>query len=105
MIVGCLTVCVTGAGAGVDSAWEQRKLKARKMFENVAEPQHPAHTYPGARAARRVEQQLLFLYSRQPGAHVWLMLIMEMGKDSSSAKGITFQPRKVVLHIHQDFVG
>jgi len=24
----------TGAGAGVDSAWEQRKLEARKMLEN-----------------------------------------------------------------------
>jgi hypothetical protein len=52
-----------------------------------------------------VGQQLLFPYSRQPSAHVWLMLIMEMGKDSSSAKGITFQPRKVVLRIHQDFIG
>jgi hypothetical protein len=31
------TVCVTGAGAGVDSAWEQRKLEARKMFVNGAE--------------------------------------------------------------------
>ena len=26
-----------GAGAGVDSAWEQEKLEARKMFENAAE--------------------------------------------------------------------
>jgi len=25
------TVCVTGAGAGVDSAWEQEKPEARKM--------------------------------------------------------------------------
>jgi hypothetical protein len=33
----CLTVCVTGAGAGVDSAWEQEKLEARKMLENAAE--------------------------------------------------------------------
>jgi len=31
------TVCVTGAGAGVDSAWEQEKLEARKMLENAAE--------------------------------------------------------------------
>ena len=30
------TVCVTGAGAGIDSAWEQYKLEARKMLENVA---------------------------------------------------------------------
>jgi len=26
------TVCVTGAGAGVDSVWEQEKLEARKML-------------------------------------------------------------------------
>jgi len=32
------TVCVTGAGAGVDSAWEQKKLEARKMLENPARP-------------------------------------------------------------------
>ena len=32
-----LTVCVTGAGAGVDSAREQRKLEARKMLENAAD--------------------------------------------------------------------
>jgi len=32
-----LTVCVTGAGAGVDSVWEQKKLEARKMLEKRAE--------------------------------------------------------------------
>jgi hypothetical protein len=31
------TVCATGAGAGVDSAWEQKKLEARKLPENAAE--------------------------------------------------------------------
>jgi hypothetical protein len=31
------TVCVTGAGAGMDSVWEQRKLEARKILENAAE--------------------------------------------------------------------
>jgi hypothetical protein len=31
------TVGVTGAGVGVDSAWEQRKLEARKMLEKAAE--------------------------------------------------------------------
>jgi hypothetical protein len=31
------TMSVTGAGAGVDSAWEQKKLEARKMLENAAE--------------------------------------------------------------------
>ena len=32
-----LSVCVTGAGAGGDSAWAQRKLEARKMLVNRAE--------------------------------------------------------------------
>jgi len=32
-----LTVCVTGAGVGVDSAWEQEKLEARKLLENAPE--------------------------------------------------------------------
>jgi len=32
-----LTVCVTGAGAGVDNAWEQEKLEARKILENDTE--------------------------------------------------------------------
>jgi len=27
----------SGAGAGVDYAWDQEKLKARKMLENAAE--------------------------------------------------------------------
>jgi DNA/RNA-binding domain of Phe-tRNA-synthetase-like protein len=31
------TASVTCVGAGVDSAWEQRKLEARKMLENAAE--------------------------------------------------------------------
>ena len=30
-------MCVTGAGAGVDAVWEQGKLEARKMPENVTE--------------------------------------------------------------------
>ena len=38
------TACVTGAGAGVDSVWEQRKLEARKMLENAAES--PASSAP-----------------------------------------------------------
>jgi hypothetical protein len=32
-----LTVCVTGAGAGVDSVWEQKKLEAREILENAAD--------------------------------------------------------------------
>jgi hypothetical protein len=44
----CLTVCVTGAGAGVDSAWEQKKLEARKMLLNRAEsPASSAPTHEG----------------------------------------------------------
>jgi hypothetical protein len=43
----CLTVCVTCVWAGVDSAWEQEKLEARKMLENAAE----SHT-SGARCVR-----------------------------------------------------
>jgi len=31
------TVCVTRVWAGVDNAWEQEKLEARKMLENAAE--------------------------------------------------------------------
>jgi hypothetical protein len=31
------TVGVTCVWAGVDSAWEQEKLEARKMLENAAE--------------------------------------------------------------------
>jgi len=31
------TVCVTGAGAGVDSVWEQEKPEARKILENAAD--------------------------------------------------------------------
>jgi len=32
-----LTVCVTCVWAGVDNAWEQEKLEARKMLVNAAE--------------------------------------------------------------------
>ena len=43
-----LTVGVTGAGADVDSVWEQEKPEARKMLENAAES--PASS---ARCVRR----------------------------------------------------
>ena len=45
---GCPTVCVTCVWAGVDSAWEQEKLEARKMLEYGAE----SHT-SGSRIVRR----------------------------------------------------
>ena len=41
-------VCVTCVWAGVDSAWEQKKLEARKILENAAE----SHT-SGARFVGR----------------------------------------------------
>ena len=34
-----LTASVTCVWVGVDSAWEQEKLEARKMFKNAAESQ------------------------------------------------------------------
>jgi hypothetical protein len=37
-----ITVCVTRAGAGVDSAWEQKKLEVRKMLEKPQNPQRPS---------------------------------------------------------------
>jgi hypothetical protein len=46
--LGCPTACVTCVWAGVDSAWEQEKLEARKMLENAAD----SHT-SGARCVRR----------------------------------------------------
>jgi hypothetical protein len=46
--LGCLTVCVTCVWAGVDSAWEQEKLEARKMLLNRAD----SHT-SGARFVRQ----------------------------------------------------
>ena len=36
---GCLTVCITGRWAGVDSAREQKKLETRKTLENSDEIQ------------------------------------------------------------------
>ena len=54
--LGAPMVCVTCAGAGVDSAWEQKKLEARKMLDAKRAareaPQRPVHYYPGARAGR-----------------------------------------------------
>jgi len=45
---GVPTICVTCVWAGVDNAWEQEKLEARKMLENAAE----SHT-SGARFVRQ----------------------------------------------------
>ena len=41
------TVCGTGAGAGVDSAWEQEKLEARKCSKSRTVPARPVHALLG----------------------------------------------------------
>jgi len=46
--MNCPTVSVTGAGVGVDSAWEQKKLEARKMLAAGAAESHMS----GARCVR-----------------------------------------------------
>jgi len=48
----------TGAGAGVDSAWEQKKLEARKMLENRAESQRPVHAVLGNRHDKGATQPI-----------------------------------------------
>ena len=61
-----LTVCVTGAGAGVDSVWEQEKLEARKMLENGDESP--------ASSARCVGQRYYIpLFSPQEFIWRWLL--------------------------------
>ena len=61
------TVCVTGAGVGVDSAWEQIKLKARKMLgadwaserqANIAQPKRVSAGQSPASSARFVRRVL-----------------------------------------------
>ena len=54
------TVCVTGAGAGVDIVWEQRKFEASKMLENRAESPASNARFVGLpfdlRATKRIEK-------------------------------------------------
>lgn len=40
-------VCVTRAGAGVDSAWEQEKPEVRKMPENAADSPESSACFVG----------------------------------------------------------
>src|SRR5262245_54746343 len=40
---------------------------------------------------------LLLLHACQPSANVGFMLFMKMGKECSSSKGLTFQPREATL--------
>jgi hypothetical protein len=46
---GCPTVCVDWRWAGVDSAWEQDKLEARKMLENAADSHTSGARFVGRR--------------------------------------------------------
>jgi hypothetical protein len=48
-----LTVCVTGAGAGVDNVREQEKLEARKMLEKPQNPQRPVYALLGSLSPTR----------------------------------------------------
>ena len=51
---GLLTIAVigTGAGAGMDSVWEQKKLEARKMLENAAESPASSARFVGRRYSK-----------------------------------------------------
>jgi len=53
----------TGAGAGVDSAWEQKNLEARKMLENAAESPASSARFVGLLFA--IRQVLLLCISLQ----------------------------------------
>jgi len=53
MIPSGLTVCITCVWAGVDSAWEQEKLEARKMLENAAESHTSGARFVGRRFYER----------------------------------------------------
>ena len=39
---------------------------------------------------------LLFLHSRQPGAHVWLMVIVEMVEDLTNREALTAGPHEMI---------
>jgi len=54
---------------------------------------------------------LLFFHTREPGAYVWLMVIMEMVKEFTSGEALTVQPHKKInssplMHwIDPNFIG
>jgi hypothetical protein len=58
-----LTVCVTRVWAGVDSAWEQEKLEARKMLENAAESHTSGARFVRRRSARRTHALKEFVFT------------------------------------------
>jgi len=66
-------------------------------------------TCPEPKAKGQVEAvvgpQLLVLNARQPSAHVWLMVIMEMVKEFTRAEALTAQPYNVVRWLDQDVIG
>jgi hypothetical protein len=56
----CPTVSVTGGGAGMENAWEQRKLEARKMLETRENPRRPVHAVLGGTSCLFGRQILVF---------------------------------------------
>ena len=50
-----LTVCVTCVWAGVDNAWEQGKLEARKMLVNRADSHTSGARFVGWLCARHAD--------------------------------------------------
>jgi len=49
-MMGGLTVCVSGGGVGVDSAWEQKKLEAKKMSAYTENSAHNESAVPATRS-------------------------------------------------------
>ena len=60
------TVCVTGAGAGVDSVREQEKPKARKMLENAAESPASSARFVGQPPSGALQKNLLYQVRPSP---------------------------------------
>ena len=63
-------VCITGAGAGVDSAWEQKKLKARKMLD--AKRAAPYPSVPAVRPALRNSDGASALFGAVCDSFTWV---------------------------------
>ena len=64
-------IALLGAGAGVDSAWEQRKLEARKMLANAARPKDsPTRQVRALLGAVEFAKHCLWkIYERQNNHH------------------------------------
>ncbi|HMN00885.1 MAG TPA: hypothetical protein PKC99_17920, partial [Anaerolineales bacterium] len=62
-----LQVIGTCAGAGVDNAWEQKKLEARKMLVNRAESPPSTARFVGTLLTLRLTYAVTGFISRQRG--------------------------------------